>query len=162
MTARRLMFALAMAVTPAVCLAQDPPTVGAFTVMASKDPMSDEDRSGIFATSDGNTIFGFRCLSDGLNVVFGFGKYFMGDNDRVPVIYRFPPAEAAKVQQWPISTNNQNSFMPMGTVKEFTKEALTSQTVVFRATDRDGDQVTAQFKLDGLADALKRLSCYKP
>lgn len=145
-------------------LAADPLLVAqssGVVVRKQTDPITDEDRSGAFLSGTGNTVLAFRCMADGLNVQFGYGKYFMGSDSKVNVVHRFPPAVASDLLRWDISTNNEAAFLPMSQVSEFVKHALANETVVLRATDRDGDQVTAQFKLVGLATALSQLPCHK-
>jgi hypothetical protein len=135
--------------------------VGAFGVTLKKDPMNDTDRSSILTKSEGGRGLVFRCDADGLNVMYGWMRYFTGADDRISVMYRFTPAPAVS-QQWSFATSRQAGFMPMQNVPEFVNRALGASTVVLRVTDKDGDQVTDEFKLTGLADALKLLPCYKP
>lgn len=141
---------------------QEQQVIGGFTFMPSKDPISDDDRSGLFTTSKDGRLFGFRCQSDGLNVTYIWNSYFIGDNDSISVVYRLTPNPAGPSSRWTMATNNRGGFMPMHMVSAFTKQALTSQTLVLRVVDRDGDQFTDEFKLDGLIEGIKRLPCYKP
>jgi len=136
-------------------------TVGSFTVLKNTDPINDTDRSSAFTVNEDKRAMGFRCLADGLNVTYLWSRYFMGDDSRITVVHRFPPGQAM-TRQWHMATNHQAAFLPMRDVPAFVQSALTTGTVVLRVTDRDGDQITDQFKLDGLVDALKHLPCYKP
>lgn len=136
--------------------------VGVFTVLAEKDPMNDTDRSSFFtAATESNRLFGVRCEANGVNVMYHWDSYFTGDNRRISVMYRFAPAPPVS-QRWSLATNNRAGFMPQDNVADFLRAALAATTVTFRVTDKDGDQHTDEFKLEGLADALKHLSCYKP
>jgi hypothetical protein len=78
--------------------------------------------------------------------------------DTITIAYRFAP-QAAVTRQWDLQRSHKDAYMPMSDVQAFTQEALTAETVLLRVTDVDGDSITASFKLDGLAEALKTLPC---
>jgi hypothetical protein len=134
-------------------------TFGSFEIRKSVDKMTDEDRSFAGVTGEsGKTVFGLRCMEDGLNVAFLWNKYFTGDSGGITVQYRFPPNPAVS-SRWDISTSKEMGFLPMGKVRAFITQAKQSSTVVLRVTDRDGEMITDSFKLDGLSEALRALPC---
>lgn len=160
---RRLAAGLAVALlfTLASVAASQQTTVGAWMVTKTSDPITDADRSSIIVIS-GKSVFGFRCTADGLSSMMVLGRFFMGEDDRVQVVYRFPPHPAVGPHPWSLSTNNQAAFVPRGDIRTLITQGLANPSLIIRATDRDGDTVTGEFKLEGFAEALKHLPCYTP
>lgn len=154
------------AIAPA---AQQDPDPRSWTFRESKDPMSDADRSFIIigATSEGPKgqprMFGWRCMADGFNVMFSWGRYMMGNSetDTISVQHRFPP-DPPQTHRWDLTSARTVGFLAGRAAQQLTAQALKSKQIVLRANDRDGDSETATFNLEGAADALKQLSCYKP
>jgi hypothetical protein len=134
---------------------------GEFTFIPNKDPMSDADRSSIMVDGADNprkTGLGWGCKDEGLRVMLLWGRYLMGDDDRISVEYRFA-AQPVVNDSWNLSTTHRSGFLPKKDTQKFTTQALTAGTVTLRVTDRDGDRMTETFKLDGLAEALRQLPC---
>jgi hypothetical protein len=128
----------------------------------NKDEFSGEDNSHVSVTPDsGDTIFlGWKCLSDGLNVVL-LHDFLGGDSDEeVLVIYKFDDTEASQEKYFSLGTSNKVTFFDMEVVPIFTKQALESQKVILRVTDpSDGERKKATFLLSGLSVEMAKLSC---
>jgi hypothetical protein len=151
--------AVVMTMLPVVAAAYK--HVGSFRVTATKDPITDVVRHSIMAdgvAKPGPLGLSWSCREDGLNVLFVWSRYLMGEDDAIPVDYRFP-GQPAVSKDWDMSTSHKGAFIPMSDVKTFTASALTATSVLLRVMDRDGDVVTETFKLDGLAEALGTLPC---
>ena len=158
--------ALAATLIAAIVGTADAQTFGAFRFIKNADSMSDADRSFIvteaLSSSGGRSAaFAWRCMSDGLNVSYAYGKYLMGSNG-IRVQYRFGEAPPASSQRWDMATEKRAAFMPIGEVANFTNEARSVAKVTLRVTDRDGEALTDVFSLQGLSEALRSLSCYRP
>jgi hypothetical protein len=104
----------------------------------------------------------WTCREDGLNVVFLRNQYLLTSSSgaSIKVEQRFPGQPMTEML-WETATNHRAAFVPTKQIKPFTAAALEQPSIVLRVTDKDGDRVTVTFKLDGLADALKQLSCAK-
>jgi len=148
--------------------AQEPEQIGDFFYVISADPFDDHDRSMIATIElgadeylDDNAFLAWRCLSDGLNVIYAFNSYMGGDDeDRVLVRYRIDGQEATDFESWSLMQGNDAAWIPMQWVSQFTDQAVGASKVVFRVTDPlDGETLTHEFSLAGLGQALSRLSC---
>jgi hypothetical protein len=144
------------------------PVVGAFDFDKRTDPITDEDRSAISTPSMAAESGGGRvavlmwgCRSDGLSIAYTFDKYLGGVNNALVVRYRFADAPSTEWRRWELGPNHRIAFMPMGDVTMFTHEARSFQTVTVHAMDLNGE-VTDVFRLDGLTEALRLLTCYRP
>jgi hypothetical protein len=153
------------AFAPGTAVAQSEDRFGAFTVSRSTDPITDADRSIVgtpaTAVSGGSRrspILGWRCMSDGLNVVYMFDRYLIDAS----VLYRFDSDQPSQLDVWDMLTSHQGAAIPIRMVAEFTTQAMVAQRVVLRVTDRDGEQLTDTFSLNGLTKALPQLPCYGP
>ena len=137
--------------------------IGSFYTKKVTGVSSGADRSSIvsFAEDIGSSSLAWKC-DDALNVRFVWLRYMKGNTrtDSITIAYRFPP-QAAVAGQWEIEREHQSAYLPLRDVEAFTRQALTAQSVLLRVTDVDGDSVTTTIKLDGLAEALKTLSCAK-
>lgn len=150
------------ALLPATVAAQAP--IGDFYFTEDADAFSDEDRSHIF-TGDiegGNEFLGFKCMSDGLNVVLGLGRYYGGDqDDDILVRWRIDDNKPSDRNYWRLFQDHTAAWLRMNRVPEFVREAREGRRVVFRFTDPlDGETHDAQFSLRGLARALAHLPCF--
>ncbi|MEJ2240116.1 MAG: hypothetical protein P8X82_17635 [Gemmatimonadales bacterium] len=148
--------------------AQETEQIGDFFYVTSADPFDDDDRSmvatieiGADEYMDDNAFLAWRCLPDGLNVIYGFNSYMGGDEEeRVLVRYRFDRREATDFERWSMMQGNDAAWIPMHWVSQFTEQAKAGSKVVFRVTDPlDGETLTHEFNLAGLGQALTRLSC---
>ncbi len=148
--------------------AQEPEQIGDFFYVSSTDPFDDADRSLIATIEidaeeyvDDTAFLAWRCMSDGLNVVYGFNSYMGGDEeDRVLVRYRIDDDQPTEFESWGLMQGNDAAWIPMHWVSQFTAQAMAANKVVFRVTDPlDGETLTHEFSLAGLSQAIGRLSC---
>ena len=142
-------------------------TFGAFQFQKEVDPITDTDRSVIVTAgtrlhSSRMALLGWRCLADGLSMSWMYGKRLLGSGGAITVQYRFDRGKAAPQRSWLLTTNHEGVSLPMKRVAAFTKQAVGSKTLALQVTDRNGEQLTDVFKLDGLTDALQMLPCYAP
>jgi hypothetical protein len=149
---------------PAPAAAQE--TIGSFAIIPNKDPITDADR-GLVGTvaldsGDRSALLVWRCMEDGLNVIYQWDRYFGGDSDDdVALVWRFD-SEPASNPQWAqlLDKDQDSAWIRMNQVAPFTRAALAAGRVAVRVTDPlDGETITDQFNLDGLQPALRRLSC---
>jgi hypothetical protein len=149
-------------------VAQDPEQIGDFFYVTSADPFDDDDRSMIATIEldadeylEDSAFLAWRCMSDGLNVIYAFNSYMGGDSDdRVLVRYRIDRQDPTDFESWSLMQGNDAAWIPMRWVSQFTQQAMAASKVVFRVTDPlDGETLTHEFSLAGLRDALPRLSC---
>ena len=135
---------------------------GSYTFLPSTDDFTDEDRSAIATLDESREAgFGWKCMGDGLNVLYIFNKYMAGDSDG-EVIVRFrvdknPPSEQL---YWSLSSDHTMAYMPMELVRAFTASAVAGSVVVFEVIDPiDGETKRHKFSLSGVTAAIKQLSC---
>lgn len=158
-----LLAALLLVGVTTTAAAQRTETVGAFTVVYAKDPIDDSNRSFIMTSPEGeesDAAFYWRCMSDGLNVVVGIGKYFGGDDDdEIQVITRLDSDENSGIVYWPLLQGNRAAYMPMHRVESFTSRAMSAKQLAVRAIDPlDGETLTWVYRLDGLRQALAKIT----
>ncbi|HEY0969653.1 MAG TPA: hypothetical protein VGE02_01615 [Gemmatimonadales bacterium] len=159
-----LLATLLSPLAPAPAAAQE--TIGSFAVVPNRDPITDADRGvvGTVALDPGDraALLVWKCMEDGLNVIYQWDRYFGGDeDDDVALVWRFD-SEPAWERQWAqLLDQEQNSaWIRMHQVTPFTGAALAARKVAVRVTDPlDGETITDQFELDGLLPALRQLSC---
>lgn len=151
---RVLFFAAMLLVSASAARAQT------WTFVRQSDAMSDEDRS-LAITRKGDRFLSVRCMTDGLNVNFGYGTYFGGDSDdQILVQVRFDSDPAQAREWWDLSSNNESAFSPLDRVQAFVAAARKASTVTLRATDPlDDEQVTESFSLVDFSAAVSKLSC---
>lgn len=151
---RVLFFAAMLLVSASAAHAQT------WTFVRQSDAMSDEDRS-LAITRKGDRFLSVRCMSDGLNVNFGYGTYFGGDSDdQILVQVRFDSDPAQAREWWDLASNNESAFSPLDRVQAFVAAARKASTVTLRATDPlDDEQVTESFSLTDFSAAVSKLSC---
>lgn len=136
-------------------------TIGTFATYQHQDEMTDRDRSWISTPGNHGGRLGWKCLPDGLNVMFLWKHYLSFEDDEIEVAYRFPGAKPLALG-WDISTGsgNRTAFLPMSAVPNFTQQAERNQVVTLRVTDaHDGEAFTDTFDLRGLTAALHTLPC---
>jgi hypothetical protein len=138
-------------------------TVGSFSVTADKDAMTDEDRSMAAASAarDGlrDPVLAWLCMEDGLNIMYKWDKYFIGEDDEVEVMFRLGDQPAMGFSGWGLSVDNTAAFIPMRLVNPITQQAMAASRIVMRVRDSDGEELTDAFNIDGLGEALKSLPC---
>ncbi|HSL21493.1 MAG TPA: hypothetical protein VK886_08155 [Vicinamibacterales bacterium] len=137
-----------------------------FRFSLNTDPRTDEDRSFV-ATMTGELpvqSLAFKCLSDGLNVLYSFDKYFAGTDGAVRIRLRFPGQPATPWEDWGLMAGGRQSiaYMPEESVMAFIEEASSHSSITMQAMDpRDGETVTAEFSIVGVRKAVQRLACYQ-
>lgn len=141
-----------------------------FMYLHASDAMTDEDRSmigtrSLEVTKEGRSrrsgaLLGWKCMADGLNVVYALDRFFLGGADgRVFGQFRFDKGEPSEFYSFELSTSHTLVFLPMHLVDEFTERAKKASRVVMRVVDVDGEVLTDTFSLMGLTAALRRLPC---
>lgn len=136
---------------------------GAFLIAADKDEMTDEDRSmaWVAAPRDGirEPVLAWTCMEDGLNIMYQWDKYFIGDDDKVEIMFRLGDQPPMGFTEWGMSTNNKAAFIPMRLVNPITQQAMGAARMIMRVRDSDGEELTDTFTIEGLGEALKSLPC---
>lgn len=158
--------AMAAVLLAAACVAHAQPAgSGHFIYSSQTDPFTDEDRSFVFTTGidagDRTSALSWRCMDDGLNVIYMHGKYLAGDSDdEVLVRYRIDSQEPYGPAYWGMLQDHEGTWMPMDEIAEFTRRARAGESIIFEVVDPlDGERLRDRFSLRGLAQALPRLSC---
>ena len=159
-----LVATLLLALAPAPAAAQE--TIGSFMVVMNKDPIDDVDLSAIgtpaLDSGDRTALLVWRCMEDGLNVIYQWDKYFGGDSDDdVSLVWRFD-SDPAWDSQWAqlLGEEQKSAWIRMSQVAPVTRAALGARTIAVRVRDPlDGETITDQFEIDGLLTALRKLSC---
>lgn len=166
---KRELIALLVGLGISTQLAAQKPQYGSFYYVADKDEMDDSNRSYVYTVSLNITptrgaSVGWKCFSDGLNVILLLGKYYGGDSDdQIRVQYRFDTDPASDVENWSLLTGKKAAYMPMDEVSTFTERAKHAAKVVIRTTDPlDGESHTDEFSLRGATEALARLTPCSP
>lgn len=126
------------------------------------DAMTDEDTSLVIAQK-GDRFLAIRCMSDGVNVNFGYGTYFGGDSDdQILVQVRFDSHPAQAREWWDLGSDNESAFSPLNRVQAFVAAARKASTVTLRATDPvDDEQITESFSLSDFNSVVNKLSCMR-
>jgi hypothetical protein len=148
-----------------VASAQSMTTTGNFTILISKDPQSERNRSYAYsATADSVGGLGWKCLGDGMNVVLAFRGYFREDRGRqILVRYQFNGKEEAAPSYWTLASGGEAAYMPLSEVEEFTEQARGSREVVLHVSDPvDGQTRTFEVPLSKLGSALGRIGKCPP
>ena len=141
-------------------------TIGAFRYVENKDPMEDYDRSFIATDSVSGSreaALIWKCLEDGLNAIYLYNKYLSGDRyDQVSVRYRIDGGTASEPASWDSMQGDRAAAIPMAQVNEFTRAAMGGSEIVLQVTDpSDGEKLTDTFRLNGLPQAVQKLSCFR-
>lgn len=161
-----LLLPLAPASAAAQETEQEMEMIGSFAILMNQDPITDVDRSMIgthaLESGDRSALLVWRCMEDGLNVIYQWDKYFGGDSDDdVSIIFRFDSAPAWDAQWAQLLGEEQDAaWIRMSQVAPVTRAALGARKIAVRVRDPlDGETITDQFEIDGLLPALRRLSC---
>lgn len=166
-TLRRLALVAALAaLAPRAAAAQaaEPVPVGDFFYARMQDAATDGDRSLLFtvAPRDGyrEPSLAWRCMADGLNVMYAWDKYFIGDGQGgAEVRFRFDGGDPSPMASWDISADHSAAFLPLDSVAGFTRTAAASLEVEMQVRDSDGEVLTDRFPLGALMEGLERLPC---
>lgn len=133
-----------------------------FLYVNDEDDFSDEDRSLVITfDEDVEGAIGWKCLSDGLNIMLSLDGYMIGDDsDDIRVRYRFDEKEPSNYQDWGLFQGNETAYIKMHRVDQFTVTAKISRKLVMEAVDpADGETRRYHFSLMGLQEALEYLPC---
>ncbi len=136
--------------------------VGAFLVSKETDAITDVEKNAIMTVAPGTSgsrgaALGWSCISGELHVSYMFGRPFFRE---AVVQYRFDQAAASRPLFWQLMTREQMArIMRADEVLSFTIQAKSAKRVTLRITDKDGEELTHTFILQGLSDALRALPC---
>ena len=167
----KLAIAITVATATTALASKETERFGQWSYFERRDAFDDTNRSYIVVpSSTGSGYLTVRIMSDGVNIVYGWGSYMGGDrDDDVIVRYRIKGQPASKPEYWRLLQGNRAAYIRMNRVKaviaefvaaERKKTASTEKAgVVFRVTDPlDGETKDADFSLDGFTEAWRRLS----
>ena len=137
--------------------ASTPSGVGKWSVSDTTNPI-DDSRTVVahLVSSTGRGRFGepinlvIRCQSNRTDMYIDWKSYL--GLDSTSVIFRIG-STPAKTQRWGLSTDNQATFHP-GAIQAI-KEMLEHGSVVAQVTPYNESPVTAQFEIEGIANAIK-------
>lgn len=119
----------------------------------------DTDESFIATVSkEGVSVLTWRCMKDGLSVIFAFNEYYAGDsNGNIRVRYRFDKQPASDYEDWRLRQSEKSARIK--NEASFTAAARAAGSVLMEARDPLGGSVRFRFSLMGLTAALPRLPC---
>lgn len=138
---------------------------GRFSFVADVDEFDGRDTSFVYTESKTDSsrdaALIWRCLADGLNILYRWDKYLGGDSDNeVRVRYRIDGSEPVGPQYWGLMQSRKSGHAPMNLVQTLSAEAKAGKELLIEVVDPlDGERLTDRFSLIGLSEALKRLSC---
>lgn len=135
--------------------------IGEFYLFERADQSSGEDRSSITTLAEENHVSGaggltFRCAEAGFEMVLT--ATYLGRKMSTPVSYAFGEEERPG-SPWTLRSSGMAAVAPPDARDEFLSLAVDEATVVVHASDFQLRSHTYTFHLDGLEDALARLSC---
>ncbi len=137
--------------------------IGAFHFTSSIDAFDEVDRSFFFQLGPkADLTIGWKCMSDGLNMII-MHKYLAGDrDDEVLVRYKVDDQPASESEYWSLYNNSKATMVPMSQVRSITERLKGANRLLIRVVDpADSEVLEDSFSLDGLSSALNRLSCYR-
>jgi hypothetical protein len=137
--------------------------IGAFHFTSKVDAFDEVDRSFFFQLGPKQDLtIGWKCMSDGLNMVI-MHKYLAGDrDDEVMVRYKIDDQPASESEYWSLYNSSRATMVPMSQVRKLTERLKVGSRLLIRVVDpADSDVLEDSFSLDGLTTALNRLSCYR-
>jgi hypothetical protein len=152
-----LTLALSGAVATAAA-AQIPRPFGSFVATRAADPIDASNSSSAFSTArphdDRDAAIAWRCMSDGLNVIYLAGKEF----DDVPdvSVRAAVDGDAPSVElHWELLRGHRAAYLPTSEVAAFTHRAMSGKKLHLHVTEpRGGITYDEEFSLAGLAGAL--------
>ena len=102
----------------------------------------------------------WRCMDDGLNVMYAWDRYFLGDGAHgAEVRFAFGADPLSPATSWPMAVDHAAAFLPLDQVSPFTLDAVRADTVRLHVRDADGEELADDFGLRGLAAGLEHLDC---
>jgi len=139
---------------------QIPKPFGSFVATRSADAVDGTSSSGAFSTAADPThpeaAVAWRCMADGLNVIYMFGDT-MGDTTDTHVSVRSGVDNDAmsEPQTWTLLRGHRAAHLPIADVEAFTARAMSGLRLALHVTDdENGRTVRDEFSLQGLSGAL--------
>lgn len=138
-------------------------SIGNFNYYRDVDPIDDTDRSIIATTAIDAALYDnprliWRCLDQELELIYDPDEY-LGEDQSIPVQFRFDNEPASAVQDWNFSTSGTAAFAPESQTSAFTAAVLDARRVVMRVWDYSDEAYTYTFDLAGIRNALSELAC---
>ena len=98
----------------------------------------------------------WRCMADGLNVIYLIGGPVGREMDRELAIGIVVDEREREPQSWTLLEGHRAVFLPRTSVEAFTRDALAAEHLSLRGIDPvSGTRFTDEFALDGLRGALQ-------
>jgi hypothetical protein len=147
-----------VAAAAAGAAAQIPKPFGNFVATRAADPVDASNSSSAFSTAKPNderdAAIAWRCMSDGLNVIYLSGKEF-DDVEDVLVQSHVDDDAPSPTAHWTMMRGHRAVYLPPAEVLRFTQRAIAGKTLLLHVTDpHDGHVYTEEFSLAGLPGAL--------
>jgi hypothetical protein len=143
-------FAGALLVAAASASAQQTQRFGTFKATTSIAYTSAE------SAGDASVAVAWRCMTDGLNVIYLFGNAVGREMDHLMAVRSSTDGHETHTSQWTLLEGHRAAFLPRAEVESFTTDAMASKTLVLRGTDpTSGATFRHEFRLDGLRRALQ-------
>jgi hypothetical protein len=138
--------------------AQIPRPFGSFVATRAADPVDASNSSSAFSTAkphdDRDAAIAWRCMADGLNVVYLADRQFDGVQE-VAVRSHVDSDGPSLESHWGLMQGHRAAFLPPGEVLAFTQRAIAGKTLLLHVTNPDdGLSYTEEFSLQGLPAAL--------
>lgn len=128
------------------------------------DDFDDTDRSTVtpapesFVEVDGYLGLGFKCFSDGINLLLLHGYQGGDSDDEVLVRYRVDKNVAYGPIYWSLAPNHDATFAPMEVVPKVISEMKAGSVISLRLTDPfDNQSLDSKIGLTGFTKAINKL-----
>jgi hypothetical protein len=105
--------------------------------------------------SERSAAIAWRCMPDGLNVIYLIGDNVGKEMDTDVVIRSVTDERAPQTMAWTLLEGHRAAFLPRQSVETFTADAIVSQKLALSAIDPQGRTFSDEFQLDGLRGALQ-------
>ena len=135
----------------------DPLTNAASEALSNTGVMLDGDE---FAVLYDDPLLVLRCIDQDFDVYVNWGGRFIAGIDYIPMQYKVDEGRVWRTRGEE-STSNEASFFRGYSGSAFTKRILGGSVVIIRATDFDGERMTASFDVTGLDGVLDKLPCFE-
>ena len=98
----------------------------------------------------------WRCMADGLNVIYLIGDPVGREMDRELAIGTAVDEREREPESWTLLEGHRAVFLPRTSVEAFTRDALAAEHLSLRGIDPvSGRPFTDEFPLDGIRSALQ-------
>lgn len=133
--------------------------IGNFSYFREIDKITDEDTSFIVAeANEGNGELTWRCLDNSL-YIYVVPEESTFSEESYSVAFRFDKEDSGTLDGWLPSSDKEALFVASEYIDWFTIESSTRNQIIIRTMGDNGKPVTSTYKLNGLKDSLKKLSC---